>query len=96
MRHIKTYSQASWRLIEMIVKDLVKIEDLPLWKIQQLLYTILPDGSTLISQLVKSNNLSHFTRLINLVNENSDCLQIILVPDITGVTALHLCVRQEQ
>ena len=96
LRHIKTYSQASWRLIEMIVKDQVDIEDLPLWKIQQLLFTILPNGSTLISELVKNNNLSHFTRLLNKVSDNREVLQIALVPDITGKTALHLCVEQEQ
>lgn len=79
----------------MIVKDQVEIEDLPLWKVKQLLYTILPDGSTLTSQLIQNNNLSHFTRLINIVNENKDTLQIALVPDITGVSALHLCVQQE-
>lgn len=59
-------------------------------RVQELLDVILPSGDTLLHILV-SSPCDYFEALIKYVEEHK--LNLRLLPNLKGVTPLHLCVR---
>mmetsp|Transcript_33818 Transcript_33818/g.32927 ORF Transcript_33818/g.32927 Transcript_33818/m.32927 type:complete len:124 (+) Transcript_33818:240-611(+) len=92
---VTSFSYYHWRLMNLIVKKLVFIEELSIEELQQLCYTQLPDGSTLL-HLIRKNE-SFVEELFERMNnpESQEKYYVPILQDMYEKTALDYLFMEE-
>ena len=91
---MKAYSYSSWKLIELIVKGKIHINDILPEKVDELMRVVLPDGNSLTHHIINEPNFDCFTNICNLVKKRQQMgkpIHFNISPNIVGNTPLHIC-----
>ena len=84
----------------MIVNNEASVDDIDPTLLPELSQVILPDGQTLTNMLIKKRNMVQLEKLISAVKVSRQgdprhpLIPFEMIPDINGITPLHICVDQ--